>query len=76
MDKVHGNDFIYNLFGPNTKRRHQNFKGSFSCQKTLIKPPPKPKFPNCKVQTLLLCMEFIFPLIWMLGVTISIYKTV
>ena len=34
-----------------------------------IKPPPKTKFTNWKVQPLPMWMDFIFPLTWMLGVT-------
>ena len=43
MDKVHGNCFIYNLFGPNENQRHNNFKTFFACQNHLIKPPPLKK---------------------------------
>ena len=72
MDKIHGNYFIYNLFGPNTNRRKNNFKELFDFQKTLIKPPPKTQFPNWKVQPLTMWTDSIFPLIWMICVTISI----
>ena len=41
MYQVHGNDFIYNLFGENTNGCHKNFKALFTCQKTLIKTPNK-----------------------------------
>ena len=40
----------------------------------LIKTPPKTKSPDWRVQPLLMSIEFIFSLIWMLGVTISIDK--
>ena len=41
-------------------------------KKNLVKPPPKTKNANRKVQPLLMWMEFIFPLICMLGVTFSL----
>ena len=69
--KVHVNDLIYNLFGPNSNLRQNNFKALFACQNHLMKLPPK-KIPNLKVKPLLMSMEFIFPLIWMLGVAFSI----
>ena len=37
-DKVHGNDFVYKSFGPNTERRHKHFKAFFSVQNPLIDP--------------------------------------
>ena len=39
--------------------------------KKLVKPLPKTKISNWEVQPILMWMEFIFPLIWMLGVTFS-----
>ena len=33
MDKVHGNYFIYNSFGPNKNRRHKKFKALFALPK-------------------------------------------
>ena len=44
VDKVHGNYFIYNLFGPDSNRRHKKSKSLFACQNHWIKPPPKNKF--------------------------------
>ena len=37
----------------------------------LIKPPPKTQFPNWKLQPLLMWVDFIFPIIWIIGVTFS-----
>ena len=74
VDKVHANYFIYKLFGPNTNRHHNKFNAFFYFQNHLIKPPPKTKSPYCRVQPLLMLMEFIFPLILMLGVAFSIYE--
>ena len=45
------------------------FQGVIRLTKTLIKPPPKTYFKNWKLQTHLMSMEFIPPLIFMLGVT-------
>ena len=59
-------------FGPNVNCRHKKIKESFACQNHLIKPPPKAIFPNRRVQPLLKSMEFISPLISMLGVDFSI----
>ena len=41
----------------------------------MTKPPHKMQFQNWKVQPLLICMEYIFPLIWMPGVNFSIDET-
>ena len=69
VDKLHENYFIYNSFGPDEKCYHKNFKALFACQKTLVKYPPKTQFTNWKVQPLLMWIEFIFPLIWIIGLT-------
>ena len=68
VDKVHVNDFIYNLFGPNENCHNNNFRTIFACQNHLIKHSTKTKSPNCRVQPLIMLMQFILPLIWMLGV--------
>ena len=74
VDKVHANYYIYNLFGPNANLRHKKFKALFHFQNRLVKPPPKTKSPNWRVQPLLMSMEFIFPLVLILGVILSIYE--
>ena len=66
-DKVHGNDYIHRSFGPNAARRHKHFKAFFSCQNPAIDPPDCSRFPNWKVRPLLTWMNFIFPLVWLLG---------
>ena len=43
--------------------------------KKLVKPLPKTKFPKWKVQPMLMSVDFIFPLIWMLGVTFYMDET-
>ena len=50
VEKVNGNDFIYNLFGPNTNWRHKNFEALIVLSTPLIEPSNKTKFPNWKVQ--------------------------
>ena len=72
--KVHSNYFIYNLFEPNENHRHKNFKAFFDFKNHLIKYPPKTKSPNWRVEPLFMLTEFIFPLIWMLGVSFYIDK--
>ena len=37
----------------------------------LIKPQTKKQFTNRKVHPIIMCMDFIFPLIWMLGIKFS-----
>ena len=51
----------------------QELQGILCFPKALIEPPPKTKFPNWKVQALLMWMDFIFTPIWMLGVSFFIY---
>ena len=75
LEKLRGNDLIYNSFDPNTNRHKNNFKELFSCPNSLTKPVSKTQLLNWKVQTLLMWVDSIFPLIWILGVTISIDKT-
>ena len=69
---VHGNDFIYHSFGPNALRRHRHFKTFLAMQDPAIKIPCRTKYPNWKVRPLLKWMNFLFPLIWMLGVCFAI----
>eukprot|EP00547_Thalassionema_nitzschioides_P014673 CAMPEP_0194238244 /NCGR_PEP_ID=MMETSP0158-20130606/5025_1 /TAXON_ID=33649 /ORGANISM="Thalassionema nitzschioides, Strain L26-B" /LENGTH=863 /DNA_ID=CAMNT_0038972445 /DNA_START=101 /DNA_END=2689 /DNA_ORIENTATION=- len=71
-DKTHGNDFVHRSFGPNAERRHKHFKAFFACQDPSIAIPDRDKYPNWKVRPLLTWMSFIFPLVWMLGVAISV----
>ena len=48
--------FIYNIFGPNTNRRHVNSWALFDFKNHLIKPTPKTKSPNWRVQPLLMSL--------------------
>ena len=36
QDPFHGNDFIYHMFGPNSKRRHRHFKTFLAIQDPAI----------------------------------------
>jgi hypothetical protein len=71
-DKVHGSDFVFSSFKGNAERRHRHFKAFFAVQNPVIDVPPKSQFPNWKIRPLLMWMNFLFPLIWLLGVAFSI----
>ena len=69
-DKVHGNDFIYGAFGPNSERRHKHFKCFFACQNPSIEITPRAKYPNWKVRPKITLMNYIYPCVWLLGESI------
>lgn len=71
-DQVHRNNFIYHSFGANAERRHRNFNTFLVVQDPAIKMQPRQAYPNWKVRPLLNCMNFIFPLIQILGVAFAI----
>ena len=48
------------------------FKAFFSVQDPSIKLPPRDKWPNWKVRPLIKWMNFVFPLVWSIGVSFSI----
>ena len=56
-------------------RRQNKFKALFACQNHVVKPPPLKKVPIWRVHTLLMRMEFMFPLILTLGVAVPIDET-
>ena len=72
VDEVHGNNFIYNSFGPNAERRHRHFKAFLLLQDPSIKVPERSLFPNWKVRPILKWLNYICPLIWFLGIAFSI----
>ena len=72
VDEVHVNNFIYNSFGSNAERRHRYFKAFFSLQDPSIKVPERSLFPNWKVCPILKSLNYICPLIWLLGIAFSI----
>ena len=39
--RIAGNDFVYNSFGSNAKRRHKHFKAFLVCCNPMIKAPSK-----------------------------------
>ena len=41
QDPVHGNDFIYHMFGPNAKFRHRHFKTFLAVQDPAISTPSR-----------------------------------
>ena len=69
---VHGNDLVYHLYGPNIEQCHQRFTRFLAVQDPGIDIPAKNKYPNWKVRLLLQWMNFLFPLIWVLGVCFAI----
>ena len=69
QDEVHGNDFVYNSFGPNSERRHRHFKTFLSCQNPAIDTPSRSMYPNWKMRPILKWMNFIFREACMLGIS-------
>ena len=72
QDSVHGNDFIYHTFGPNAERRHRHFKTFLAIQDPAISTPSRKKYPDWKVRPLVQWMNYLFPLIWLLGACFAI----
>ena len=71
-DNLHGNDFVYSSFGPNAERRHHHFKAFFALKNPEIETPSRKRYPNWKVRPILQWINFINPLIWLLGIAFSI----
>ena len=71
-DPIHGNDFIYHSFGPNAVRRHRHFKTFLAVQDPAVQSPPRKKYPNWKIHPLLKWMNYIFPLVWMVGLFFAV----
>ena len=59
-------------FGPNSKRRHFHFKTFLEIQDPVISTPSRKKYPNWKVRPLFQWMNYLFPLIWLLGACFAI----
>ena len=72
VDAIHGNDYCYHNFGPNAERRHQNFKAFLTTQDPLIQPPERKKYPNWKVRPLIKWINYLMPMVWLLGRAFSI----
>ena len=64
---VHGKEYIYKSLGTNAERRHRHFKAFFATQDPVIDPPKRGIFPNWKVRPMLTWPNYIYALIWILG---------
>ena len=71
-DPVHGSDFVYHNFGANAERRHRHFKAFFAVQDPMVEPPNRQTCPNWKVRPILTWMNTIYPIVWMVGLSISV----
>ena len=71
-DVVHGNDFIYQAFGPNAERRHRRLECFFVCQNPVIDIPSRDEYPNWKIRPLIKWINYISPRAWLLGKSIFI----
>ena len=72
QDWAHGNDFVFNSFGPSAARRHRHFKCFFSIQNPAIETPSKLTMPNWKVKPFLDWMNYFYPMAWSLGGPFSV----
>ena len=72
QDWAHGNDFVFNSFGPSAARRHRHFKCFFSIQNPAIETPSKDAVPNWKVKPFLEWMNYFYPTVWSLGGPFSV----
>ena len=75
QEPFHWNDFIYHTFGTNAERRHRHFKTFLAIQDPEISTPSRKKYPNWKVRPLVQWMNYLFPLIWLLGSCFAIDET-
>ena len=73
-DVCHGNDFVYNSFGPRVAHWYKEIKSFLAYQNPIIYTPSKSKCPNWKVRPLITWMNYIFPKAWKLGREFSIDK--
>jgi len=71
-DTVYSNDFIYHLFGPNTTRRNFHFKTFLGVQDPATQNPPRTKYHNCKIIPLIKWMNYVFTLVWMVGLFFAV----
>ena len=70
-DKVRGNDFIHSSFG---KLRYKHFKAFLAVYNPTVDTPDRISYNNCNICLILTWMDYIFPLVWLLGVEISADK--
>ena len=71
-DPIHGNDFVNNSFGTNAVRRHRQFKAFFAVQNPMIETPDRRNFPNWKVRPLINWINYVGPLVYKPGMSISV----
>ena len=76
QDEFHGNDFVYNSFGPNSERRHRHFKKILPFQNPVIKTPSRSVYPNWKMRPIFKWMDSIFREVLMLGITYSVKEMI
>ena len=74
MDPIHRNDFVYKSLGTRAEWRHRHFKAFFARQNLLIETSLRKDFPNWKIKPLLTWMDFIFRIIWLLGLSFFIVE--
>ena len=60
------------MFGPNAERRHRHFKTFLAIQDPAISTPSRKKYPNWKVRPFVKCMNYLLPLILLLGACFEI----
>ena len=68
-DNLHGNDFVYDSFGPNSEQQHLHFNTFFALQNPAIETPSRKRYPNWTFRPILQWINFINPLIWLLGIS-------
>ena len=73
-DRVGGNDFVYQSFGPNAERRHKQFKCFLACQDPGIAVPSKDVFPNWKIKPIISWINYLCPRAWALGRALAVDK--
>ena len=71
-DQANGNDLVFRVLGYNAQRRHKHFKAFLSLQDPTMVVPNQDSFPDWKVRPLLQWINHIGPLVWLLGMNISV----
>ena len=71
-DKVHGNNFIQSSFRNNLDIHHKHLKEFLAYHKPEIETRDRRSYSNRKNYPILILMNYIFTLIWLLGVEISV----
>ena len=71
-DWLAGNDFVFDSFNGNARRRHKHFKAFLGVCDPLIRTPDRDHYPNWKVRPILKWMNYQCPLAWNLGRSIAV----